>query len=136
MGLLYLKNMFFLKVYQQNVLYFYGKLEFFYNIAYLQKHIKVILFWCKYKTIKRFLHNQGNLIYFPIINILRWVFLELLVLAIVNSVFLLVHIVDVVFVVLKVTFLGKGHPVFLVYFVFCFCFRFKGFFIPICGIQC
>ena len=67
----------------------------------------VIFFWCKYKTIKYFLHSQGSLIYFRIINILRKVFLELLVRVIVESEFFLIHIVDVVFLILKVTFLEK-----------------------------
>ena len=107
MGLRYPKNMFFLKVYQQKVLYVYRISGFVYNNAYLQKHIMVILFWCKYKTIRYFFHNQGNLIYFQIINILRRVFLELLVLAIVKSGFFLVHIVDVMFLILKIIFLEK-----------------------------
>ena len=107
MGLMYPKNMFFGRVCQQNVLYFYRILGFFYNIFCLQKYIGVILFWCKYKTIKSFLHYQGSLIYFRIKIILRKVFLDLLVLAIVKSVFFGVHIVDVVFLVLIMTFLEK-----------------------------
>ena len=74
MGLLYPKNKFFVKVYQQNVLYFCRILGFFYIIVSLQKHTKVILFWYKCNTLKCFLHNQGNLIYFRIINILYMVF--------------------------------------------------------------
>ena len=107
MELLYPKHIFLLKVYQQNVLYFYRLSEFFYNIVYLQKHKKVKLVWCKFKTIDCFLHNQGNLIFFRMVNILRRVFLELLLLAIVKSVFFLTHIVDVVFLILRVTFLKK-----------------------------
>ena len=107
MGLLYSKNLFFGKVYRQNVLYFCRILELFYNIFYLQKHIKVILFWCKSKTIKCFLRNQGNSIYFRIIIILHVVFLEMLVLVIEKSAFFRVHIVGVMFLVLIMTFLEK-----------------------------
>ena len=78
MGLRYPKNMFFLKVYQQNVLCFCRIWEFFCNNVYLQKRVRVILFWCEYKTIKCFLRYQENLIYFLIINILRRVVLILL----------------------------------------------------------
>ena len=74
MGLRYPKNMFVLKVYQQNVLYFGRICGFFCNNVCLRKHIVVIFFWCKYKTIKFFPHSQGNLIYFRIKNILRMVF--------------------------------------------------------------
>ena len=84
-----------LRVYQQNELYFYRILGFFCNNVCLQKHIMVILFWCKYKTIKHSFHSEGSLIYFRIVNILRKVFLELLVRVIVESEFFLIHIVDV-----------------------------------------
>ena len=67
----------------------------------------VIFFWCKYKTIKNFSHSHGSLIYFWIVNILRKVFLELLVRVTEESQFFLIHIVDVVFLILKVTFLEK-----------------------------
>ena len=67
----------------------------------------VILFWCKYKTIKCFLHNQENLIYFLIKNILRKVLLVLLMRVIVKFVFFLIPIIDEVFLIQKVTFLGK-----------------------------
>ena len=67
----------------------------------------MILFWCKYKTIKRFLRNQENLICFLIINILLRVFLILLMRVIVRFVFFLIRIVDVVFLNQKVTFLEK-----------------------------
>ena len=107
MGLRYPKNMFVLKVCQQNVLYFCRIWEFFYNNVYLQKHIMVILFWCKYKTIKCFLRNHKNLISFLIISILRKVFLVLLMRVIVRFVFFLIRIVDEVFLIQIVTFLGK-----------------------------
>ena len=107
MGLRYPKNMFVLKVYQQNVFYFCRILGFFCNNVYLQKHIVVTLFWCKYKTIKCFLHSQGNLIYFRITNILFMLFLELLMRVIVEFVFFLIRIVDGVFLIQKVTFLEK-----------------------------
>ena len=107
MGLLYPKNKFFVKVYPQIGLYLCRILGFFYNIVYLQKHTRVIHFWYKCKTIKCFLHNQGNLIYLRIINILHMVFLELLVRVIVKSAFFCVHIIGVVFLVLIVTFLEK-----------------------------
>ena len=107
MGLRYPKNMFFLKVCQQNVLCFCRIWVFFCNNVYLQKRIMVILFWCKYKTIKCFLHNQENLMYFLIINILRRVFLILLMRMIVIFVFFLIRIVGVVFLIQKVTFLEK-----------------------------
>ena len=61
----------------------------------------VILFWCKYKTIKCFLRNQESLIYFQIINILRRVFLVLLMRVVVRFVFFLIRIVDEVFLFLK-----------------------------------
>ena len=107
MGLRYPKNMFVLRVYQQNVLYFYRIWEFFNNNVYLQKHIVVILFWYKYKTIKCFLCNQGNLICFRITNILRRVILELLMRVIVKSVFFIIRIVGEVFRVQKRTFLEE-----------------------------
>ena len=107
MGLRYPKNMIVLKVYQQNELYFYRILGFFCNNVYLQKHIMVTPFWCKYKTIIYYLPSQESLIFFRIINILRRVILELLVRVIVESEFFLIHIVDVVFLILKVTFLEK-----------------------------
>ena len=52
MVLLYPKTMFVLRVYQQNILYFCRILGFFCNIVYLQKCIKVILFWYKCNTIR------------------------------------------------------------------------------------
>ena len=107
MGLRYTKNMFVLKVYQQTELYFYRISGFVCNNVYLQKHIMVIRFWCKYKTIIYFLHGQGSLIYFRFINIMHRVFLELLVRVIVESEFFPIHIVDVVFLILKATFLEK-----------------------------
>ena len=107
MVLRYPKNMFILKVYRQNVLYFCRIWVFFCNNVYLQKRIMVILFWCKYKTIKSFLRSQENLIYFLIINILRRVFLVLLMRVIVRFVFFPIRIVDVVFLIQKVTFLEK-----------------------------
>ena len=107
MGLRYPKNMFVLKVCRQNVLYFYRIWGFFYNNVCLQKHIMVILFWCKYRTIKCFLHSQENLICFLIISILRKVFLVLLVRVIIAFVFVLIRIVDEVFLIQKVTFVGK-----------------------------
>ena len=94
MGLRYPKNMFVLKVCRQNVLCFYRIWGFFYNNVYLRKHKMVILFWCKYKTIKCFLRNQENLICFLIISILRKVFLVLLVRVIVGFAFFRIRIVD------------------------------------------
>ena len=105
MGLRYSKNMFVLEVYRQNVLYFYRIWGFFYNNVCLQKDIMVILFWCKYKTIKYFLRNLENLICFLIISILRRIFLVLLVRVIVGFVFFPISIVDEVFLIQKVTFL-------------------------------
>ena len=67
----------------------------------------VILFWCKYKTINCVLRNQENLICFLIINILRKVFLALLMRVIVRFVLFLNRIVDEVFRIQKVTFLGN-----------------------------
>ena len=107
MGQRYPKNMFVLKVYRQNVLYFCRIWGFFYNNIYLQKHIMVILFWCKYKTIKNFLHNEESLIFFLIISIMRKVFLILLMRVIVSFVFFLFRIVGEVFLIQKVTFLEK-----------------------------
>ena len=101
------KNMFVLKVYQQNVLYFCRIWVFFCNIFYVQKRIMVIIVWCKNKTIKCFLRSQENLIYFLIIKILRRVFLILLMRVIVRFVFILIRIFDVVFLIQKVTFLEK-----------------------------
>ena len=63
----------------------------------------VIFFWCKYRTIKCFLHSQENLICFLIISILRKVFLLLLVRVIVGFVFFPIRIVDEVFLIQKVT---------------------------------
>ena len=65
MGMLYPKNKFFMKVYQQNVLYFCRILGFFYNIVYLQKHIKIIFFWYKCNTIKKLFHNRKKFDLFP-----------------------------------------------------------------------
>ena len=107
MGLRYPKNKFVMKVYRQNVLYFYRIWGFFYNNVYLRKHITAILFWCKYETINCFLRNQENLIYFLILNILRKVFLVLLMRVIVRFVFFLIRIVDEVFLIQKMTFIGK-----------------------------
>ena len=111
MVLLYPKNKFFVRVYQQNVLYFCRLLGFFYNIVYLQKHAKVILFWYKCNTIKCFLHNKWILIYLRIISILHMVFLELLVRVIRESAFFRVHIIGVVFLVLIMTFLENFYCV-------------------------
>ena len=107
MGLRYPKNLFVLKVYQQNVLCFCKIWGFFCNNVCPQKHIVVILFCCKYKIIKCFLHSQGNLIYFRITNILRMVVLELLMRVIVEFAFFLIRIVDGVFLIQKETFLEK-----------------------------
>ena len=107
MGLLYPNIKIFVRLYQQKVLYFCRILRFFYNIIYLQKHTKVTLFWYKCNTIKCFLHNQGNLIYFRLMSIVHMVFLELLVRAIVESAFFRVQIIGVVFLVLIVSFLEK-----------------------------
>ena len=67
----------------------------------------VILFWYKYKTIKCFLRSLKNLIYFLIVNILRRVFIILLVQVIVGFVFVLIRIVGKVFLIQRVTFPGK-----------------------------
>ena len=107
MGQRYPKNMFFVKVYQKNVLYFCRLLGFFYNIVYLQKHTKMIL-WYKCNTVKCFLHNQGSLIFFRIINILHMVFLEQLARVVVESAFFRVHIIGVVFLALILTFFLKN----------------------------
>ena len=58
MVLLYSKNMFVLRVYQQNILYFCRIWGFFCNIVYLQERIKVIHFWYKCNTLRCFPHNQ------------------------------------------------------------------------------
>ena len=105
MGLRYPKNMFVLKVCQQNVLYFYRILGFFYNNVYLQKHRVVILFWYKYKTKKYFLRSQENLICFLTISILRRVFSILLVRVIKGFVSVLIRIIGEVFLIRRVTFL-------------------------------
>ena len=67
----------------------------------------VILFLYKYKTIKCFRRDQENLICFLIINILRRVFLTLLVQVIVGFVSFLIRIVGEVFLIWRVTFLEK-----------------------------
>ena len=67
----------------------------------------VILFWYKYKTIKCFLRSLENLICFLIINILRRVFLILLVQVIVGFVFVLIRIVGEVFLIQRVLFPKK-----------------------------
>ena len=67
----------------------------------------VILSWYKYKTIKCFLRNQGNLICFLIKYILPRVFLELLIRVFVKSVFFLIRIVGEMFLNQRVTFIKK-----------------------------
>ena len=75
--------------------------------TYLQKHIVVILFWYKYKTIKYFLRSLENLIYFQTISFLRRVFLILLVRVIVGFVSFPIRIIGEVFLIRRVTFLEK-----------------------------
>ena len=67
----------------------------------------MIPFWCKYNTINCFLDSQGKLICFRKVNILHMVFLELLLRVLVEFVFFQFRIIDVVFLILIITFLEK-----------------------------
>ena len=109
MGLLYPKNKFCVRVYQQNVLYFCRILGFSYSIFCLRIHTKVILFWYRCNTIIYFLRSQENLICFLTINILHKRVLVLLEQVIVKFLYVQVRIIDGLFQVLSKTFLEKSY---------------------------